>query len=676
MEYNKVSKEIYNPIKVNQEKFAEKFGEQLAELFPSVVKDGIIDFNELLTELGQYADNDEERYELKWAGKAESKRKASMDLVGKTLKYISNESKNPSTTQNLYIEGDNLEVLKLLRKSYFNKVNIIYIDPPYNTGSDKFIYPDNFDQTDLEAGAAEGDVDENGIKLITNQDGTRRYHTNWLNLMYPVLKTSWDLLADDGVILINMDEHEIVNLQKLMNEIYRENNELGTIIWDKRNPKGDAKGIAYQHEYIVVFAKNIENYLMNNNVKRPKKNAEKILDRAQKLFSKMSSSITLEDVNKEFSNWINSQQDFSGGEKAYNKIDGNGDVFQSVSMAWPNKKQAPDDYFIPLIHPIANKPCKVPEKGWRNPSATMNDLLEKDLILFGSDETTQPRRKYLLKENMYENIPSLLYYGGSDEDLLKKLGIPFDTPKVVNVCKEHITSFAQKDAIVLDFFSGSATTAHAVMQLNASDDGDRKFIMVQVPEACDEKSEAYKLGFKNICDIGKERIRRAGDKIKEDNKDKEGIDRLDNGFKVFKVADTNIRWFSEAIKSDVLDYDMTMTDKDKIDFNPGYTDLDVVYEILLRHRDIPLSTSVDQLTEIGNRTYIFADTVVVCLEESISDSMIDKIAAIEPMPTKIILRDSAFGDNISQKENTMIRLEVQMRKQSGLEKRAYRVEFI
>jgi adenine-specific DNA-methyltransferase len=676
MEYSKISKEIYDPIKENKAKFAERFGEQLAELFPSAVKDGDIDFNSLLDELGQYADSEEERYELKWAGKAESKRKANTDLVGKTLKFISSESKNPNTTENLYIEGDNLEVLKLLRKSYFNKVNIIYIDPPYNTGSDKFLYPDDFGQTDLEAGVAEGDIDESGVKLIANQDGTRRYHTNWLNLMYPVLKTSWDLLADDGVILINMDEHEIVNLQKLMNEIYRENNELGTIIWDKRNPKGDAKGISYQHEYIVVFAKNIESYLMNNNVKRPKKNAEKILNRAQQLFSKISPSVTLEDVNKEFSNWINSQQDLSGGEKAYNKIDKNGDVYRPVSMAWPNKKKAPDEYFLPLIHPITNIPCPVPAKGWRNPPATMKKLLEEDKILFGEDETTIPNRKYLLKENMNENIPSLLYYGGSDEELLNNLGIPFDTPKVVNVCMEHITSFAQNDAIVLDFFSGSATTAHAVMQLNANDGGSRKFIMVQVPELCDEKSEAYNLGFKNICEIGKERIRRSGDKIKEDNKNKEGIDRLDTGFKVFKVADTNIRWFSEAIKSDILDYDMKMTDKDKLDFNPSFTDIDVVYEILLRHRDIPLSTNVEQLTNIGNRTYIFADTVVVCLEESISDSMIDKIAAIEPMPTKIIFRDSAFGDDISLKENTMIRLEAQMRKQSGLEKRAYRVEFI
>lgn len=257
---------------------------------------------------------------------------------------------------------------------------------------------------------------------------------------------------------------------------------------------------------------------------------------------------------------------------------------------------------------------------------------------------------------------------------LGKLGLSkfFDFPKPTALIKQIVQIGTDKDSIVLDFFSGSATTAEAVMRVNAEDGGNRKYIMVQLDEKFDVSSEAFVNGYRTICDVGKERIRRAGTALRDEFQNAE----LDTGFRVFKLSNTNIRWFSEAIKSDILDYDMTMTDKDKLDFNPGFTDLDVVYEILLRHRDIQLSTNVEHLSDIGSRTYIFADTVVVCLEETISEEMINMIAAIEPMPTKIIFRDSAFGDDISLKENTMSRLEAQMRKNSGLEKRAYRVEFI
>lgn len=204
-------------------------------------------------------------------------------------------------------------------------------------------------------------------------------------------------------------------------------------------------------------------------MQRPKKNAAAILEKARQLFAKISFSYTLDDANSDFAAWMRAQTDFSGGEKAYNKIDENGDVYRPVSMAWPNKKKAPDDYFVPLIHPITHKECPVPERGWRNPSATMQRMMNEGRILFGKDETTIPNSKYLLKENMYENIPSLLYFGGSDTDLLSEMGIPFDTPKVVSICAEHVASFTGKDDIILDFFSGSATVAHAVMQQNAND---------------------------------------------------------------------------------------------------------------------------------------------------------------------------------------------------------------
>ena len=388
-------------------------------------------------------------YGFYWAGK------------GRCIKEAENIEKTyiPFYNENLYIEGDNLKALKMLQKEYSGKIKMIYIDPPYNTGKN-FIYKDNFKK-----------LNKNSLSI-----GDKN-HSNWLNMMYPRLKLAKELLSEDGIIVINMNENEIINLQKLCEEIFGGNNNLGTVIWDKRNPKGDSKGIAYQHEYILFYAKNKESFLSKCPMLRAKKNAELILKKAKQIFAKINSTYNLEQANKEFSQWINSQVNFSGGEKAYNKLDENGEVYRSVSMAWSNKRKAPDEYFIPLIHPITKKECPIPERGWRNSKITMKKLLNKRLILFGKDETSQPTRKYLLKENMYENIPSLLYFGGSDIVLLKSLDIPFDTPKVVSICKEHILALTNKDSIVLDFFSGSATTAHAVMELNAEDGGDRKYII-------------------------------------------------------------------------------------------------------------------------------------------------------------------------------------------------------
>ena len=534
--------------------------------------------------------------------------------------------------------------------------NSIYrYQAPYNTGND-FVYRDNFAMSQAESDEAEGEISD-GDRMTVNQKSGNRYHANWLNMMLPRLRVAKDLLRDDGIILVNIDEHEVTNLQKICVEIFGGENDLGTIIWDKRNPKGDARGISSQHEYILAFSKVKDSFLANCEMVRPKKNAKLILRKSEQLFRKVNSSFTLENANQEFQTWIASQKDLSGGEKAYNRIDENGDVFQSVSMGWPNNKVAPDDYFVALIHPTTNKPCPVPPKGWRNPSSTMRDLLSANLILFGKDETTQPRRKYLLKENMNENIPSLLYYGGSDSEMLSQMKMPFDTPKVVSIVMEHLMSFTKNDDTVLDFFSGSATTAHAVMQLNAEDGGNRQFIMVQVPEVADEKSEAHKAGYKNICEIGKERIRRAGEKIKADVeksneqlKDGEEPKQVpDIGFKVFRTADTNIRWTHLALNAkegfEIDGYNTPMEGKDIIDFMEGYTDIDVVYEILLRQRDIPLSATVEKL-DIGNRTYLFADAYVVCLDDTITEELVDGLASIEPTPIKFVLRDSAFDDDI------------------------------
>lgn len=609
---------------------------KLAELFPNAITETIvgqdedgnniidraIDADILRQEIAEHViEGREERYEFTWPDKRKSMLLANAP-INKTLRPIREDSLNFDETENLYIEGDNLDVLKLLRETYLGKVKMIYIDPPYNTGND-FVYEDDFAQNMEDYKEVSGDFDEEGNRLFKNTDSNGRFHTDWLNMMYPRLKLARDLLSDDGSILINMDENEIINIQKICQEIFGEFNDLGTIIWDKRNPKGDAKGISHQHEYIVVFAKNKNILLRDTALVRTKKSANTILNKAKSLYKNISESYSLKDVNTDFVKWINKQKDFTGGEKAYNKIDENGMVFQSVSMAWPNKKKAPDDYFIPLVHPITKKICPVPPRGWRNPSKTMNELLDKDLILFGEDETTQPRRKYLLIENMYENIPSLLYYGGSDTDLLEQLKIPFETPKVVDICKEHIKAFTSESDIILDFFSGSATTAHAVMELNAEDNGNRKYIMVQLPEETEEKSEAYKAGYKNICEIGKERIRRAGKKIKEDYPDS----KFDDGFRVLRVDSSNMK---DVYHKPEAYSQQSFLDKMESNIKEDRNEEDLLFQVMLS-LGIDLSSKTESEKINDNKVLIVEDGFLIsCFDEEISEETVEFIAKKQP----------------------------------------------
>ena len=618
--------------------------EKIAELFPNCVtemrdengkvKRGI-NFEVLKQMLSSDVVDGDECYEFTWVGKKASIAEANRP-IRKTLRPCPEESKDWDTTENLYIEGDNLEVLKLLQESYLGKVKMIYIDPPYNTGND-FIYADDFMRSQEEENEQMGMYDEEDNRLFKNTNTNGRFHSDWCSMIYPRLMLARNLLADDGVILINMDENEITNLQNLCAEVFGLSNDLGTIVWDKRNPKGDAKGISYQHEFILVYAKNKIILTERCKIQRPKKNATAILKKAAQLFAKVSECYTLEEANVDFTTWMRTQNDFSGGEKAYNQIDENGRVFQAVSMGWPNKKKAPDDYFVPLIHPVTHKPCPVPERGWRNPSTTMKELEKKGLIVFGKDESTQPRRKYFLEENLYENIPSLLYYGGSDTDLLSQMGIPFETPKVVSICAEHIQSFTKNGDIILDFFSGSATTAHAVMQLNAEDGGHRKFIMVQLPEPCDEQSEAYKAGYKNICEIGKERIRRAGEKIKAENG--LAVQNPDVGFRVLKLADSNMKdvyYAADDYKQADL-FDMISNIKD------DRTDLDLLFGCLIDW-GLPLSMpyTSEQIEGCTVHTYNDGD-LIACFDENIPESVVKEIASRKPL--RAVFRDSSFANS-------------------------------
>jgi len=425
------------------------------------------------------------------------------------------ESKNETKSGNKIIHGDNLEALKSLLPEYEGRIKTIYIDPPYNTGKESWVYNDNVNHPKVKKWLGE-------VVGKEGEDLTR--HDKWLCMMYPRIKLLHKLLKDDGIIVIHIDENEYHNLVIVFEEIFGKKNNLGTVIWDKKNPKGSTKKISYQHESIIIFSKNIDS--LSGNIKRKKKNAKKIIEYSKKVFAKIGKEsypddilqiskkykidkaifekykfiYNLETVNKEFANWIKTQ-DFSGGEKAYKFIDKNGDVYQTVSMAAPDKPETRSHR--PLKHPMTQEECPVPAKGWRFPNTTMDDMLISDEIIFGKDETTQPRRKYLLKENMLESISSIFGFGGSDENFQKQIGIKLENPKPHLFATELLDWFTEPDSIVLDSYAGSGTTGHAVLKLNNEDNGNRKFILIQVDEY-DKKGNIV-----NVCEeITTKRIRK------------------------------------------------------------------------------------------------------------------------------------------------------------------------
>ena len=431
---------------------------------------------------------------LNWIGK-EAVINHDKEVPFRLLRKVKSASVGENS-QNLIIHGDNLEALKALMPYYVGKIKCIYIDPPYNTGNENWVYNDKVNSPKIKKWLG---------KVVGAESVDLCRHDKWLCMMYPRLKLLNSLLNEDGVIIIHIDENEVFHLKILMNEIFGEENDLGTIVWDKRNPKGDSQKVSYQHENIIIFAKNIENIKGSFSVK--KVNATDIIKKADSLFLKIGKKdlpedikkiskkynlpkecldeqfkiFTLEDINDEFQDWIK-KQSFTGGEKAYSHIDLNGKVYRGVSMAWPNKSKAPDDYWVPLLHPKTNKKCPVPSRGWRYPSSTMAKLLQNNLILFGDDQSKQPERKYLLADNLTQNFTSMISFGGSDDSLQALLGYKFENPKPTALATEILDVFTHKDDIVLDSFAGSGTTAHAVLNLNKIDNGQRKYILVEMDD--------------------------------------------------------------------------------------------------------------------------------------------------------------------------------------------------
>lgn len=634
---------------------------KLAEMFPEAVTETTdehgevvraIDKDVLMQAISTYVvEGNDERYQFTWPDKRKAIRLSSVPVAA-TLRPCREESVNFDTTENLYIEGDNLDVLKVLRETYLGKVKMIYIDPPYNTGND-FVYEDDFSRDTGDYIANSGQFDDIGNRLVENKESNGRFHTDWLNMIYPRLKVAKDLLSDDGVIFISIDDHEVANLRKICDEIFGEENLIASMIW-QQGKKSSGNLIGINHEYMLAYAKNRS---LIDRVDTPFQQKKLGLDKIYAKYNALKRQYgqdykKIEVGMKEFYNSL-PENDPAYNHRLYCLVDKNG-LFQSDNAAAPDKPATRSHR--PLVHPISQKPTAVPAMGWRFTDKTLDELVAKDYILFGDDETKIPRVKRYLKEYEYE-IPSTVFYkpGAAASFELQKLLDKrlFDNPKN-RVEIQRIIGFVtyfNNEAIIMDFFSGSATTAHAVMQLNAEDGGNRKFIMVQLPEICDEKSEAAKADYKNICEIGKERIRRAGRKILEELAQKqaekaddllagtEPAPSLDTGFRVLKLDSTNMKevYYNPAatLQEDLLG----RVDNIKEDRTPE----DLLFQVMLELGILP-SSKIEQSTIAGKQVFNVADNfLLACFEDDVTDEVVTAIAKLKPVYA--VLRDRSFASD-------------------------------
>lgn len=623
--------------------------DKITQLFPHVVTetqvDGElrfgIDFEALKQELSEtFIEPTSERYGLSWPGKRQAQFIANQPIA-KTLRPNREESVDFDTTENLFIEGDNLEALKLLQNSYTGKIKLIYIDPPYNRGSD-LIYKDNYSQSPQEYLYSSDQIDNLGNKYFSNLETNGRFHSDWLSMMYSRIILSKKLLCESGFIIIHIDEHEYENLEKICDEIYNEKNKLGTVVWDKKNPKGDSKKISYQHEYILIYAKNMSEFMKSTNFHTKKKNVVTMNSVASKFFNKINSNYSLEDANKEYAKWVKFNENLSGGEKGYTKIDQQGRVFQPVSMAWPNRNVAPDDYWIPIVHPETGKECPVPAKGWRYPSQTIKRMILENKIIFGKDHKVQPRNKYLLNDNEFESISSIIRNGFSDSSRLAKYETPFDDPKPISLISDLIEFTVESDEFIIDFFAGSSSTAEAVIQQNLRDSKNRKFIMIQLPEKIASNSAAYEKGFKNIADLSRERIRQVGKHVQDQTRT--SGNQSDLGFRALTVASSN---FADVyMEPDELGQADLFSQQDSLRENR--TGEDYLFEILLQLGE-ELSVPVERLTNFGVEDIYSADhnAIIGCFTAEITEDLVRSIAAYanEEMTQTVVFLDSALTND-------------------------------
>ena len=513
--------------------------DRIKEIFPEILVEGTVDFEVLRQLLGGAVDDRDEKYGLNWHGKRGARQLALVPSVG-TLRPSSPDSVDWDTTQNLIIEGDNLEVLKLLQKSYSGKAKVIYIDPPYNSGTDR-IYPDDFRDNIRNYLELTGQVDSNGRRVSTNTEASGRFHTDWLNMMYPRLKLARALLSSDGVMFVSIDDHEYFRLSALCSEIFGEENVMGTIIW-KNATDNNPTNIATEHEYILVVARGKE--ALESEWKSSVSDIKDLLMRVGKEFTDKFNGQALTDA---YEQWFREHKQELWPLDRYKYIDGGGIYTGSQSVHNPGR----EGYRYDVPHKITKRPCKQPLMGYRFPKETMDELLAQDRILFGEDETKIVELKVYASE-YEEKLSSVLELDGrlGSYDLKEDFpedGKVFTNPKPVRLLNSFFPFLLKKDGdMVLDFFAGSGVTAKAIFSLNAEDGVRRRFCLVQLPEQLDPSDREQKAALDlcrrlgkplNLAEITKERVRRAANKIKEANE----LFRGDLGFRVFKLASSNIR---------------------------------------------------------------------------------------------------------------------------------------
>ena len=607
--------------------------ERLKQLFPTVFTETVdasgklvesVDFQKLKAELGTFTDlfeNRRERYGMDWPGKKEAL-KLIQTISTATLKPCREESVNFDTTENLFIEGDNLEVLKLLQKSYYGKVKMIYIDPPYNTGNE-FIYPDNYSETletYLEYAGQEGRW-KNSQDANTKENP--RVHTKWLNMMYPRLYLARNLLRDDGVIFISIDDNEINNLRKLCDEIFGEENFVSSFIWQKRKTRENRKIFSTNHDFIICYSKN------------------------KSLFEETRNLLPL--TEEAIGRYSNPDGDPRGDWQsvALTAQAGHGTAAQFYMITTPSGRE--------IALPSGN--C------WRVTQKKLKELIKDNRIWFGSDGNNVPRQKKFLSEQEAGLTPHTLWLAdevGTTDSAKRNLneifdGITvFDTPKPIELLSRTIQIATGQNDLILDFFGGSCPSAHAIIKLNSEDNKNRKFIMVQLPEPCPEDSEAFKAGYKTIADIGKERIRRVIKKLETDQNGKLPFDNAspqDRGFKVLKLDKSNFKQW-QSLPPDTAPETLVKQLKLFIDhIDPKARPEDLLYEILIK-AGFPPSEQIETLTLAGKTVYsVSGGGLLLCLEEQVSAELINSVAEAEPM--QFICLDAAFGGNDQLKANAV-----------------------
>ena len=591
---------------------------KLAELFPNAVTETIdengvvvraIDKDVLMQEINTHVvDGREERYQFTWPDKKKSVLLANAPIA-KTLRPCREESMGRDGTpggfdsENLYIEGDNLEVLKLLQETYLGKVKMIYIDPPYNTGND-FVYEDDFAQSTEEYLANSGQFDEEGNRLVKNLDSNGRFHTDWLNMIYPRLKLAKDLLTDDGVIFISIDDNEQENMKKVCCEIFGQENFVAELIWERAySPKNDAKYVSGSHDYVIMFARSIESFKIGRLPRTEEANAR------------------------------------------YRNID------NDPRGPWKPGDISVKTYNSATDYPITTPSGRVvtPPAGgcWRFNKETFESMVKDNRIYFGTDGSSVPSVKRFLSELRFEGMAptSILFYKevGHSQEGAKELSnlmdiAVFDGPKPVRFLERLLTlANLNDDSVVLDFFSGSASTAHAVMQYNFNNSKHIRFIMCQVQEKCEEGTKAHKANYLNICEIGKERIRRAGSKIKEENP--LGTQGLDVGFRVLKCDTTNMKdvyYNPDAYEANLFE---SLTDNIKEDRTPE----DLLFQVML-DLGVLLSSSIEETEIAGKKVFNVADGfLIACFDANVTEETITAIA--KQQPYYFVMRDSSMASD-------------------------------